>query len=209
MNKLFPVIHLVSYDQMCENIDTCLEQGVNQVFLINHITNFSDLLFYANQAKTSYPELSICLNFLDLTPKEALKLKTPFTCDALWIDRTLTIDDTIDKKHTGEIFSGLNFKYQKQFYGDDLKEVVELIKKTSTVACTSGAGTGEEAPLKKIENLKELLGDFPLALASGVSSANIELYLPYVQYFLVASSITDRNEIISKDKLKELLDKMK
>jgi hypothetical protein len=205
MNKIYPVIHLVDYDQLTKNIDTCLSLGVNQVFIINHLSNFNDLLFYANLARTSYPELWIGVNVLDLKPRTVLDLKLPYK--GYWFDKTLTLEDIEGKTITGEIFSGLNFKYQKQFQGEDLVEVINLIKKTSTVACTSGVGTGHEAPIKKIENLRNLLGDFPLALASGVSADNIESYLPYVNHFLVASSITDKDEIINKDKLKELVDK--
>ncbi len=206
MNKIFPVIHLVDYDQVTKNIDTCLSLGVNQVFIINHLTNFNDLFFFANKARINYPELWVGVNVLDLTPRTVLDLKLPYK--GYWFDKTLTLEEIEGKTITGEIFSGLNFKYQKQFHDDDLIKAIKLIKQTSTIACTSGVGTGHEAPIKKIENLRNLLGDFPLALASGVSADNIELYLPYVDYYLVASSITDKDEIINKDKLKKLIDKV-
>lgn len=207
MKRLLPVIHVVDIDQVFQNIETCLSEGIKGVFLINHLTDYHDLLFVAKKVKEAYPELWIGLNFLDLHPSDVLKMDLPY--NAVWIDRTLTLEDIEEKKFQGEIFSGLNFKYQKQHYGDDLKDVVEIVKQTSTSACTSGAGTGIAANDKKISELKALLGDFPLALASGVSSENIESYLPYVDNFLVASSITDRKEIIQKDLLAKLVEKIK
>lgn len=206
MKRIIPVIHLVSNYQMLKNIDVCLSLNVKQVFLINHQTDYLDLLRNAEIAKKAYPNLWIGLNMLDKTPKDAFSLDLNY--DGLWLDRTLSLDDVQDKKFSGEIFSGLNFKYQKQLYGPFLDDAINIIKQTSTVACTSGAGTGIEADTKKIEHLKSLLGNFPMALASGVSSKNIKSYLPYVDNFLVASSITDSIEMIRKDSLKELLDQM-
>jgi hypothetical protein len=48
-----------------------------------------------------------------------------------------------------------------------------------------------------------------MAIASGVNQDNISLYKGVVDYLLVASSITSRSEIIYKDKLEELLNKLK
>ncbi len=204
--RIIPVIHIVNTKQVFQNIDTCLSLGVNNVFLINHLTDTNDLLDTAELVKQKYPDLWIGLNFLGLAPHTTLEMDLPY--DALWIDNTLNLSDVENKRFNGEIFSGLNFKYQKQYYGDSLKDIVDTIKKTSTVACTSGAGTGIAASTQKIEELKELLGSFPLGLASGVSVDNIEAYLPYVDNFLVASSITDRNEIIQYDLLKALVEKI-
>ena len=202
MKRILPVIHLIDEKTLLKNIETCLESNIKNVFIINHITNYKDLLHKATLVKNTYPEMWIGINCLDLRPEYILNQDIQF--DGLWIDQTLTLKDIENKKFNGEIFSGLNFKYQKQFYGDELNQAIDLIKITSTIACTSGSGTGKEAPLEKIKNIKALLGDFPLALASGVSINNIESYLPYVDNFLVASSITDKNEVISKVLLQEL-----
>ena len=206
MKRIIPVIHLVNFDQVITNIETCIKLGVNNVFIINHLTEWDDLMITARKVKMRYPNLWVGLNFLDIEPKAILTYDLPY--DALWIDKTLSLDDIKTKEFKGEIFSGLNFKYQKQFYGLFLDDAVQLVKQTSTTACTSGAGTGISASTKKIEELKALLGDFPLALASGVSSENIEMYLPFVDTFLVASSITDKHEFIQEDLLKELISKI-
>ena len=47
-----------------------------------------------------------------------------------------------------------------------------------------------------------------MAIASGVSVDNIESYKGIVDYLLVASSITTSGEMIIKDKLKELVEKI-
>ena len=61
---------------------------------------------------------------------------------------------------------------------------------------------------EKIKTLKHYLGDHPLAIASGVSVDNVHLYAEYVDYLMVASSITDQNEMINKDKLYQLYERI-
>lgn len=206
MKRIIPVIHLVNTKQLLRNIDTCLNNNIKHVFIINHLTDYNDVINNASLIKETFPKLWVGVNILDMQPSVSLKIDLPF--DGIWIDKTLTLTDVENKIFKGDIFSGLNFKYQKQFSGKDLEDQIQIIKQTSTIACTSGAGTGKEASIEKIKNIKELLGDFPLALASGVSSNNIENYLPYVDNFLVASSITDNNEIIKDFLLKDLVSKI-
>lgn len=209
--RLIPVIHLIDTNQVKENIEICLENNVNHVFLINHQSNYEHLLYVTEDIRYFYPELWIGLNMLDVHPHVSLTMNFLKENDinALWIDKTLTLADVSNIQFKGEIFSGLNFKYQKQYSDEELIDVINILKQTSTVACTSGAGTGIEANIDKIKKLKEAIGDsFPLALASGVSVDNIESYLPYVDDFLVASSITDnKTEIIDSNKLKKLINK--
>lgn len=206
MKRLIPVIHLIDEKQMIHNIETCLEADVNHVFIISHLNDHKFLIKHALLARSKYPELWIGVNFLDLSPFEVLQQDLPF--NAVWFDETLSLDEVENKKYNGEIFSGINFKYQPQFKGLALEYSAKLIKETSSVACTSGNGTGLPADIRKIKVLKEMLGDFPLALASGVSSDNVQSYLPYVDNFLVASSIIDSNELIRLESLKELKNKI-
>lgn len=55
---------------------------------------------------------------------------------------------------------------------------------------TSGQGTGQAADIDKIRVMKQALGDFPLAIASGVTPDNIEDYLPHSDCYLVATGIS-------------------
>lgn len=104
-------------------------------------------------------------------------------------------------------FGGLAFKYQKQ--PKNLKLACIEATLTTDVATTSGTGTAKPASIDKIKTIREYLGDHPMAIASGVLVDNIESYIGLVDYFLVASSITDENEFIIEKKLKELKNKIK
>ena len=56
------------------------------------------------------------------------------------------------------------------------------------VVTTSGIATGEEADLTKIRDFRAGIGDFPLALASGITPENAHAYAD-VDAFMVATGI--------------------
>ena len=116
------------------------------------------------------------------------------------------IEMIMERQIKGLVFGGLAFKYQKQ--PNDIELACKDAIKFTDVACTSGPGTGKAPSIEKIKTLKHYLGDHPLAIASGVSVDNVHLYAEYVDYLMVASSITDKNEMINKDKLYQLYERI-
>lgn len=88
-------------------------------------------------------------------------------------------------------FGGTAFKYTRT-YTDDPTEAAEEARKLIDmvdVITTSGPGTGHAATRAKVVAMKEVLGDRPLALASGVNAANITDYVGCADIVLAASSI--------------------
>jgi predicted TIM-barrel enzyme len=92
----------------------------------------------------------------------------------------------------GLYFGGVAFKYQRQV--EDLRRAVMTARDFMSVVTTSGPGTGRSANVDKIRIMKEALGDFPLAIASGITPDNIAEYLPYSDCYLVATGISDSFE---------------
>lgn len=194
-----PVIHVLNDAQVITNINTYLSVGVNHVFLINHVTDAEELIETTLNMRTLFPDLWIGMNPLGCLVEEALSYDLPI--DALWLDQTVQI---YQRNFKGLVFGGLSFKYQRQ--PSDLGLACEEAKLYTDVACTSGTGTGKAPSTFKIIQLRELLGDHPLAIASGVSAENVFLYKDLVDYLLVATSITDRGELINVERLKQLID---
>jgi hypothetical protein len=191
---------MLHHEQVVQNINTIIQCGLDSAFLINHEVSGFELLDEADWLTKNYPAFNLGLNILDFPTQHALRSsKLP-----IWCDRTPTCAD-YNMRTSKRVFGGLAFKYQPQ--PDDLKTACENIKSCCDVATTSGDGTGIPASRSKIQLIRQYLGDFPLAVASGVSSENIKDYADLVDYVLVASSITDSNELIVKDKLLELVDK--
>jgi predicted TIM-barrel enzyme len=77
------------------------------------------------------------------------------------------------------------------------------------VVTTSGPGTGLPANVEKISRMKQALGDFPLAIASGITSENIHKYLPYATCFLVATGISKDFHSIDPERLRVLIENVR
>ena len=196
-----PVIHMLNMNQVRDNINTCLSVGVDHVFIINHVTGVPELINCTLKMREEFPDLWIGMNPLGYYHEQALSLDLDI--NALWIDETITTDG---RNFKGLVFGGLAFKYQKQ--PSDIELACKDAIKFTNVACTSGPGTGKAPSIEKIKTLRHYLGNHPLAIASGVSVDNVHLYAEYVDYLMVASSITDQNEMINKDKLYHLYDEI-
>jgi len=73
---------------------------------------------------------------------------------------------------------------------EDLGAAARLASRYCDVVTTSGPGTGQAAAVEKIRAMKQALGPRPLAIASGITPANIGEYLPIADAFLVATGIS-------------------
>ena len=95
------------------------------------------------------------------------------------------------------------FKYQRLIY--DLRQAAVKATPYMDVVTTSGPGTGHAAAVAKIRLMKQALGDFPLAIASGVTPENVADYLPYADCFLVATGISRSFEELEPERVKLLV----
>jgi hypothetical protein len=200
--ELIPVIHMLNQNQVLTNVKTCIDCGIEKVFIINHVVTINDLIDCAKRVKLEYPNLWVGINMLGNTTKESLRMNTGF--DGLWCDGV--VPSEYQRNFKGVFFGGVAFKYQPQ--PKDLKEACEWAKLTTDVATTSGTATGKAADINKVLSVREYLGEHPMAIASGVSVNNIDDYKGIVNYLLVASSITTFGEMIVKEKLVELKNKL-
>lgn len=204
--ELIPVIHILNEKQAFTNVEICLANGVEKVFLINHAVSDEALLACAAKIRQSYPALWIGVNRLGVYVNDAVNMMLS-GIDGLWCDGTLTPENARKyRKFEGLIFSSLAFKYQPQ--PADLRLACEEAKIATDVATTSGIGTGKPADAEKINKIREYLGNHPMAIASGVSAENVHNYKGVADYLLVATSITDENELLIHDRLIELKSKL-
>lgn len=199
MKKFYPVIHCIDpfekqgFGHALFNARIAYENGADGVFLIGHSIQYDTLIKIYENTRKQFPEKWIGINFLD---RQVFLLETLKTysaelqgLNALWVDSSPE-----QKIPRVEVFGGLAFKYQNPNPSDeDLVSQCETVTKYSTVATTSGDETGKPPLLKKIERIKEKIGEFPLAIASGISEENVTSFLPFVDHFLVATSITERD----------------
>lgn len=184
---LLPVVHCIDTQQVQAQADVALEHGADGIWLINQ-GGMDDrgVLYTAEFIARERPGLFIGVNLLGLGRKEIedrlVSRRSPVV--GLWTD-TLIVT-----RFRGLYFGSVAFKGQPPVdpsrWGKKAREAMIL---GADVVTTSGPATGQPAPIEKVQAMRKVLGDHALALASGVAVDNVAQYLPFVDAFLVASSL--------------------
>ncbi|MDE6742064.1 MAG: hypothetical protein K2J58_07015 [Muribaculaceae bacterium] len=75
------------------------------------------------------------------------------------------------KTHPGILlFGGVRFKYQQVRSGrNTVEDLLIGTQRCDAIVCT-GTGTGKSTPFEKVEEFKEVLGDFPVIVGAGVTA---------------------------------------
>lgn len=200
----FPVIHVVDYEQAYRNTSIAFDNGGDGVFLINHMPGGAKrLLEIYTKIRQQFAQEWIGLNFLGIKLEDVFEL-VPKDANGLWTD-TACIQVEQGKKQSraasfqiqrqywdGIFFGGVNFKYRQSFYSDPFISAQLAIPYVDIIT-TSGAGTGFEPSLEKIETMRSAIGNHPLANASGIDAKNIYKYLKYLDAYLVSTGISFKN----------------
>jgi len=158
----------------------------------------------AESLRSEYPENWIGLNALGVAPADIFN-HIDNSINGIWVDNAGIDEREVfqnypgkvmriiqEKKWTGLYFGGVAFKYQRVVH--DLETASKIAISYMDVVTTSGLGTGRAADIEKITRMKQAVGDFPLAIASGITPYNIEDYLPISDCYLVATGINKVSE---------------
>ena len=223
---LLPVIHPISRDAALESIRVVQACGVKGVFLIDQGMSERDVLQLVRDVRDQHPSLWIGLNLLSRTAAKTLTTtyNRGWRVDGIWSDwagieenRVLgsshpTAEAFMNARRAasweGLYFGGVAFKYQREVAPSDLGAAAEMSIPYMDVLCTSGPGTGHAADIDKVKALRAGLGNHAMALASGVTPENVQIYMPYVQAFLVGTGIEQRLGVIDPAKVEALLKAM-
>jgi uncharacterized protein len=101
-------------------------------------------------------------------------------------------------------FGGTAFKGLGYAEDEDAEKAAKMATEFMDIVTTSGSETGEAAPVDKIVSMKKAIGDRSLAIASGITLDNVRVYLPYVDFFLVATGISRSFHELDAVKVREL-----
>ena len=219
MVKVYPVIHFESVQQSLFNASIAFHADCPGVFLIS-MKGEDDALCEAIKAvRDEYQTrgLKIGANFLTMGPVEALDRCLRLGLDAVWTDKpgvssfgpneeALLIPEMLATRPNFKFFGSVAFKYQEEekFPAVAAKNAAGL----GMIATTSGTRTGTAPDIDKILLMKDALWPYEeLALASGISPENASLFLPYVDYFLVSTKISEHDDspLLSEEKLGRLM----
>lgn len=197
-SKIFlPVIHVVNKEQTLQNVTIAIEAQADGIFLINHNIHAGELVSVFRAVKNNFPDLWIGINFLDLYREDSAATTINIGADGLWTDDAGVYEgmtnapisrDRLLGQWKGLYFGGVAFKYQKKV--DDVASVAKLAIDAVDAITTSGTRTGTAPNVDKISSMREAIGNFPMAIASGITVENVKKFLPYNDCFLVATGIS-------------------
>jgi len=203
MSKLTPVIHVNNEAQAVDNARIIHESGAHGCFLIDHHCEATNLVACYKAVRALFPDMWIGLNFLGCEA-ESICTHLPTDANALWLDN-LGDDDTAWAFCPSEmlVFGGVAFKYQKKV--EDVAAAAVAALNSCDVITTSGNATGVAPALEKIQTMKAAIGEWPLAIASGMTLDNISKFVPFVEYFLVATGISESFNQLDPEKVKKMV----
>lgn len=213
--KIIPVIHHLTNQLTLENAKLCADENAYGVFFISMTGDNDDLPILAKITKAKYPHLKVGINLLGQQVLDSLETSLAFGLDMTWSDNPIVTSAGIsqeardavkllkDKNHM--FFNSVAFKYQKSEPNPGL--AATLSQELGFIPTTSGQATGKAADLKKIAEMKEAIGNYPLAVASGLDPDNISQYMNYLDYGLVATGISTNFHELSQEKLKLILER--
>ncbi len=221
---VLPVIHVLDTPLTLRNIATLTAAGAPGCFLINHDFEVERFLPIIRAVRTSQPTLWMGVNFLAVTGRDAFPVLGELEREGCRIDAYWADDARIDERSeaqveaeeisavraasgwTGLYLGGVAFKKQRPVDPSHHRAAASKGAGFIDVVTTSGPATGQTAEASKIGEFRAGLGDFPLALASGVTPENAATYAD-VDAFLVATGINQPGDFCNIDgtRLKDLL----
>jgi hypothetical protein len=216
---VLPVVHVETLDQALINTGIARDAGVHGVFLINHSISPARLLEIHGEVARAFSGFWIGVNCLGWSAAETIFQSGDSVagvwsdnamvreCDAGQPDAEAVLDAIRVARWPGLYFGGVAFKYQRQV--DDLAAAAAIANRYMDVVTTSGSGTGHAAHVDKIATMKAALGDFPLAIASGITPENVTNYLPHSDCYLVATGISLSFNMLDLDRAKTLVEKVR
>ena len=196
---VLPVVHVLDHEQALAGTETARSAGADGVWLISHGSVSGEELTALQSAiidETGW--LNIGVNCIGMPVEAVLGIADPrgigVWADDAGIHEEADVQraaDRVARRHpnyTGLYFGGVAFKDRAPV--TDLARVARLAIPYVDVITTSGAGTGLAAPPEKIRTIREAAGDYPVAVASGITPENVHGYLPFTNAFLVATGIS-------------------
>jgi predicted TIM-barrel enzyme len=216
---LLPVVHPVTRDHALAAVDVAIAAGADGVFLIDQGLGEREVLALIGEVHRRHPTLWVGLNLLTRAPADALAvaLAANGRIDGIWSDNAGVDERAVAQPRADEFvearrrlgwqglyFGGVAFKYQREVAPTDLGTAAARAAAYLDVVCTSGPGTGHAADPAKPRAMREGAPDVAIALASGVTTANIDAYLPYVDAYLVGTGIERALGVLDPDETTRL-----
>lgn len=195
-----------------KEIDIYIKGGVDAIIVENYFSNIGRVKGIEKQKEEIEMVLSYIreqnfnmvfgLNFLD-DDEINFELAKKYNVDFLQLDSIAGHLAPDEDKKFGEfvqkfrsecdvcIVGGVRFKYQPYNSGRSLEEDLKIGMLRCDAIAVTGNATGEETNMSKIESFRNVIGDFPLVIAAGMTLENCHKQLEIGDAAIVGSYFKD------------------
>lgn len=207
--QVYPVIHYLSDTIALEQAAIAHNCGSHGVFLISHAGQDDCLAPLALVIKKRF-HCKVGINYLTDGALLAIDDAKTYGLDMVWSDTcgvssngfeplAYRIEEEI-KNSKIDFFGSVAFKYQS--YEAQPAKAAHNAKSLGFIPTTSGQATGEAPEIEKIISMA------PVAIASGMTAQNIDIFKPYLSHILVSTGISLDEHHFCPEKLKQFMSKI-
>lgn len=219
-HSLVVALHARDLKHALEWTKIAIDNGAHGVALVSHFVGPEYGAYIACVIKERYPYHKVIANIRQRETLNTFKIMKWSHIDGIRVDQAMIkwIDEIEGKENSAEevlqrqqenweeklYFGGLDFKHQKHLTPEEYPFAVQQAKKYLDVITTSWPATGKSADVEKVRKIKELSGDHPVGLASGVTPENIHEYISNTEISIVATGISKNYYDLDPDKVRQL-----
>ena len=211
------------FERFKKEFEIYCNEGVDAVIVEDYFGPYSsmvDALEYLKENGSPIPYGVNCLNFDMLGFRLAHKYGASFIqCDSVVgsvkprdEESLETFLTTYKEEYDVSVFGGVRFKYQPMLSVNSVEDDLRIAMKRAEAICVTETRTVEETSLSKIRQFKEVVNDFPLIVAAGVTLENIEKQFVYADAAIIGSYFKDNSRDdgeLSSENVRKLMDKVK
>ena len=109
------------------------------------------------------------------------------------------------------VIGGVRFKYKPVCSGNDVETDLRIGMKRCHAIAVTGEGTGMDSPTQKIIDFRNIVGDFPLVVAAGMTADTVFEKLSLADAAIVGSTFKDTRKDtgdVCAAHVKEFMDKV-
>ncbi len=190
------------FERFKKELDIYIRSGVDAVIVETYYGQYQNLvqaLEYLYNSKLDIVYGVNCLNIDHMGFYLAKKYKAAFVQIDSVVGHVKPRDeatlqaffDLERSDYDGYVLGGVRFKYQPLLSTKSLKEDLDISKTRCDGVCVTQDRTGQETSLDKIKEFRNILGDFPLIVAAGVTANNIKDSFEIVDGAIIGSYFKD------------------
>ncbi len=213
-----------TFERAVREFEIYRQEGIDAVMVETYFGTYTQaekMLSYLQKNSDGMVYGVNCLN----VDAMGFELGNEYGCSFLQIDSVVghvkpRDEESIDaffklyQKKYPELFlmGGVRFKYQPMLSVNSLEDDLHTAMTRCDGICVTQNATGEETDLEKIRSFKEIIGEFPLYVCSGVRADNVYSQLSIADGAVVGSYFKDTyrdDGDVCREHVKVLMDEVR